>query len=158
MDPSSGLIIVSMPVNCFSQSKNKFMQKIMLILLTGFCGITWLACGNAQKRYFDLNSGENIVVEKDAQGRLVNADDKKPVRFYVDAKTKDTIDGRTGKVVNGELVKVDDERYEYISVQEILAADDDYKKKIEKDGDVKIKSGDKKIKIDGKTGERKVKQ
>lgn len=33
----------------------------------------------------------------------------------------------------------------------------DYKKEVEKDGDVIIKDGNKKIKIDGKTGERKVK-
>jgi hypothetical protein len=60
--------------------------------------------------------------------------------------------------VNGELVKVEEGDYEYISVREILAADDDYKKKVEKDGDVNIKTDDKKIKIDGKTGEKKVKQ
>jgi hypothetical protein len=33
----------------------------------------------------------------------------------------------------------------------------DYKKEVEKDGDVIIKDGNKKIKIDGETGERKVK-
>jgi hypothetical protein len=133
------------------------MKKISLALLTVACGTVWMACGNAEARYIDLASGEKIKVEKDEHGRLVNAEDKKPVRFYVDAKSKDTIDGRTGKVVNGELVMVEDGRYEYITVRETLAADDDFKKKIEKDGDVKIKSGDKKIKIDGKTGERKVK-
>jgi hypothetical protein len=35
---------------------------------------------------------------------------------------------------------------------------DDYKMKVEKDGDVKIKDGDKKTKIDGETGEKKVKK
>ncbi len=34
---------------------------------------------------------------------------------------------------------------------------DDYKKEVEADGDVTIKDGNKKIKIDGETGERKVK-
>jgi hypothetical protein len=34
----------------------------------------------------------------------------------------------------------------------------DYKKEVEKDGDITIKNGDVKIKIDGKTGERKVKR
>ena len=33
----------------------------------------------------------------------------------------------------------------------------DYKKEVEKDGDITIKNGDTKIKIDGETGERKVK-
>ncbi|HYJ38197.1 MAG TPA: hypothetical protein VEV87_06255 [Chitinophagaceae bacterium] len=133
------------------------MKKIIAVLLVVSCGIVWMACGNANARYVDLNSGEKIVVEKDAQGRLVNADDKRPVRFYVDMKTMDTIDGRTGKVVNGELVKVEDAGYEYISVREVLAGDEDFKKKTEKDGDVKIKTDDKKVKIDGKTGEKKVK-
>ena len=133
------------------------MKKINSVILIMSCGIIWMACGNENTRYVDLNSGEKIVVEKDAQGRLVNADDKRPVRFYVDIKTKDTIDGRTGKVVNGELVKVENAGYEYISVRQILTADEDFKKKTEKDGDVKIKTDDKKVKIDGKTGEKKVK-
>ena len=127
------------------------------MLLTVACGCVWIACNEAQARYIDLNSGETIKVMKDKQGRLVNAEDKKPVRFYIDTKTKDTIDGRTGKVVNGELVKSEEGEFEYISVREVLAADEDFKKKVEKDGDVKIKSGDKKVKIDGKTGEKKVK-
>ncbi|MCE3281938.1 MAG: hypothetical protein K0Q66_675 [Chitinophagaceae bacterium] len=33
-----------------------------------------------------------------------------------------------------------------------------YKKKVEDDGDVKIKDGDVKVKIDKETGERKVKR
>jgi hypothetical protein len=132
------------------------MKKVISVLSVLICGSVWLACGNAKVRYVDLNSGEKIVLEKDRQGRLVNADDKKPVRFYVDMKTKDTIDGRTGKVVNGELVRVDN-RYEYISVIEVLAEDEDHKKKTEEDGDVKIKTANKKIKKDGKTGEKKVK-
>ena len=134
------------------------MKKIISLLVIIAGGITWISCGNAKARYIDLNSGEKISIQKDEQGRLVNAEDKRPVRFYIDTKTKDTLDGRTGKVVNGELVKVTDGDYEYITVREILAADDDYKIKVEKDGDVKIKTDNKKIKIDGKTGERKVKQ
>lgn len=128
-----------------------------MMLLGVACVSAWIACSEAQARYIDLTSGEKIKVVKDEQGRLVNAEDKKPVRFYVDTKTKDTIDGRTGKIVNGELVRSDDGGYEYISVREALASDDDFKKKVEKDGDVKIKSGNKKIKIDGETGEKKVK-
>ena len=133
------------------------MKNVVLILLTVGCGIVWIACDEAQAHYIDLNTGERIKVVKDDHGRLVNAEDRKPVRFYIDTKSKDTLDGRTGKVVNGELVKSEEGAYEYISVQEALASDEDFKKKVEKDGDIKIKSGDKKIKIDGKTGEKKVK-
>jgi hypothetical protein len=133
------------------------MKKITVILLTSVCLAAWMSCKNAEARYVDLNTGDRIKVKKDTRGRLVNAADEKPVRFYVDTKTSDTLDGRTGKVVNGELVKVDDGTYEYLVVRETLAADDEFKRKIEEDGDIKIKTSKKKIKIDGKTGKRKVK-
>ena len=133
------------------------MKKITVILLTSVCLAGWMSCKNAEARYVDLNTGDRIKVKKDTRGRLVNAADEKPVRFYVDTKTSDTLDGRTGKVVNGELVKVDDGTYEYLVVRETLAADDEFKRKIDEDGDIKIKTSKKKIKIDGKTGKRKVK-
>ncbi len=133
------------------------MKKITVILLTSVCFAGWMSCNNGEARYVDLNTGDRIKVKKDTRGRLVNAADEKPVRFYVDTKTSDTLDGRTGKVVNGELVKVDDGTYEYLVVRETLAADDEFKRKIEDDGDIKIKTSKKKIKIDGKTGKRKVK-
>ena len=133
------------------------MKKITVILLTSVCLAGWMSCHNPEARYVDLNTGDRIKVKKDTRGRLVNAADEKPVRFYVDTKTSDTLDGRTGKVVNGELVKVDNGTYEYLVVRETLAADDEFKRKIEEDGDIKIKTSKKKIKIDGKTGKRKVK-
>ena len=123
------------------------MKKLGLILVSVAGSIIWTACENAQAHYIDLSSGEQISVMKDDHGRLVDAQTKRPVRFYVDAKTKDTVDGRTGRIVNGELVKVDDGDYEYISVRESLAEDDQYKKKVEEHGEVKIKNGDHKVKI-----------
>ena len=134
------------------------MKKILLTILSIAGIIGWMACNNPQARYIDLNTGEQIKIKKDTHGRLVNAADEKPVRFYVDSKTNDTLDGRTGKVVNGELVKVEEGGYEYITVRETLAADEDFTKKVEADGDIKIKTSKKKIKINGKTGERKVKE
>src|SRR5689334_9309559 len=123
------------------------MKKLGLIMLSFSGWMVWAACENEQPHYIDLGSGQNISVVKDEHGRLVDAQTKRPVRFYVDAKTKDTLDGRTGRVVNGELVKVDDGDYEYISVRESLAEDDQYKKKVEDNGEVKIKNGDHKVKI-----------
>ena len=123
------------------------MKKLITILLASSGMIAWTACDHAQVHYIDLNSGEKIAVVKDEHGRLVEAQTKKPVRFYVDTKSKDTIDGRTGRVVNGELVKVEDGDYEYISVRESIAEDEDYKRKIEGEGEVKIKHGKKKIKF-----------
>ena len=123
------------------------MKQLCLILFSLFGWLVWSACQTSQPRYIDLNSGEKIAIAKDEHGRLVDAQTKRPVRFYVDAKTKDTIDGRTGRVVNGELVKVDEGEYEYISVRESVAEDDQYKKKIEDNGEVKIKQGDHKVKL-----------
>ncbi len=100
---------------------------------------------------------------------MVNADTRKPVIIYVDTQSKDTIYGKTGKIINGMVTKTDDGKYKYVSnvdgPDKIKTGDDDsykikdgdYKKKVEKDGDVKIKEGDKKIKIDGKTGEKTIK-
>ena len=84
------------------------------------------------------------------------------------------------KVINGRVKKADDDRWVYILENEdnnaakrydgdndykVKRTDDeykikngDYKKEVEKDGDVIIKNGDTKIKIDGETGERKVKR
>ena len=127
------------------------MKKLSLIFLALSGWTVWSACEDAQAHYIDLNSGEKIAVVKDDHGRLVDAQTKRPVRFYVDTKSKDTLDGRTGRVVNGELVKVEDGDYEYISVRESLAEDDQYKKKVEANGgEVKIKNGKHKIKIKSK--------
>ncbi len=100
---------------------------------------------------------------------MVNADTREPVIIYVDTQSKDTIYGKTGKVINGNVTKTENGKYKYVSnddgLDKIKTGDDgaykvkdgDYKKKVDKDGDIKIKDGDKKIKIDGKTGEKKVK-
>jgi hypothetical protein len=134
--------------------------------------IMYSGCKSDQ-RYIDLASGEHINIEKDSTtGYMVNADSRKPVNIYVDTKTKDTLYGRTGEVVNGK-VKKNGEKWEYeddeftykegdykLKVEsdgDYKIKDGDYKKKVENDGDVKIKDGDKKVKIDGETGEKKVK-
>jgi len=140
------------------------------------------SCQTQDARYIDLNSGEAVALEKDEQsGLLVDTVTGKPVALYVDTKTKDTVWGKTGKVVNGQVQrnKKEDGNYVYVymdadrRVESNLNNDDehkmepengayeikngDYKKEVEKDGDIKIKDGNKKIKIDGETGERKVK-
>ena len=69
---------------------------------------------------------------------MVNRETKEPVNLYVDLRTKDTIHGATGEVVNGYIIKTNNGKYEY---------DDDYKRKVEED-EAKIKTDDKKIKTD----------
>ncbi|MDQ6763398.1 MAG: hypothetical protein M3015_12330 [Bacteroidota bacterium] len=136
------------------------------LLLT--CSI--ISCADKNHRYIDLETGNYVDVVKDStNGKMVNADTREPVIIYVDTQSKDTIYGKTGKVINGNVTKTENGKYKYVSnddgLDKIKTGDDgaykvkdgDYKKKVDKDGDIKIKDGDKKIKIDGKTGEKKVK-
>jgi hypothetical protein len=140
------------------------------------------SCQTKDARYIDLNTGEAVALEKDEQsGLLVDTATGKTVALYVDTKTKDTVWGKTGKVVNGQIQRNKDGDGDYVyvymdvdrPVESNLNNDGetkvesengayeikngDYKKEVEKDGDIKIKDGNKKIKIDGETGERKVK-
>jgi hypothetical protein len=136
------------------------------------------SCSDSNSRYIDLNSGKSVELKKDDKsGLMVNAETGKPLTLYVDTRTNDTINGKTGKVVNGSIRKADDGRYTYENESAVrkessgggdykIKYDDgeykikkgDYKKEVEKDGDITIKDGDTKIKIDGETGERKVKR
>ncbi len=155
------------------------MKQVFFIGLAALLVLSWQACNNAGNRYVDVNTGKAVTLEKDPKTDLmVNKETGKPVEIYVDTKTGDTIYGRTGKVVNGKLVKKEG-KYVYLDAEErrgevaasgddelkIKRTDDevkikkgDYKKEIEKDGDVTIKDGKTKVKIDGETGERKVKK
>ncbi len=156
------------------------------LAVTGF----WTACNSANGTIaaIDLETGEDItVVEDTSTGAMLNAETRKPVKLFVNKKTRDTIYGVTGEVVNNSISmgsegkyvyygKVTDGDYKMKREQDgnykIKDGDykekyddgdykvkyGDYKKKIDKDGDIKIKDGDKKIKIDGETGEVKVKK
>lgn len=136
--------------------------------LSLICSI--ISCAGKNQRYIDLETGNYVDVVKDStNGTMVNADTREPVIIYVDTQSKDTIYGKTGKVINGDVTKTSDGKYKYTSNNDgpnkVKTDDDgaykikegDYKKKVEADGDVKIKDGDKKIKIDGETGEKKIK-
>jgi hypothetical protein len=139
------------------------MKKILVLL--GIGSVLFAACSNEKDRYVDLRTGETIKVEKDPQtGVWINTETKKPVYIYVDTRKNDTIYGKTGATINGRVVKRDDvywydddDEYKAKYVEVNTQGNGDFEKKVEKDGDIKIKDGDKKIKIDGETGERKEK-
>lgn len=131
------------------------MKKVSIVLF--FASALMWAC-NSQDRYLNLSTGERMELEKDPEtGLMVDAKTKQPVYLYVDTRTNDTIYGKTGKVVNGEIVKVDNE-YKFRGDYEYKSRDGDLKVEVEKDGDIKIKDGDSKLKIDGETGQKKVKK
>lgn len=134
-------------------------MKVIIAAIAGLVTMSlWTGC-KPQDRYLDLNTGDRVDLEKDSSsGLMVRTDTKKPVEIYVDTKTNDTIYAPTGKVINGHVVKLGEWKYKYDDEYMIKNDDADYKKKVEKDGDIKIKDGDTKIKIDGETGERKTKK
>ena len=123
------------------------------------------SCAKKEGRYIDLVTGKPVNVIKDEKtGAMIDADTKQPLYIYVDTKRKDTIYASTSEVINGHVVKTDDNKYVYENDEKLKTEngqtkykDGDYKVEVEKDGDVKIKDGDKKVKIDGTTEERKVK-
>jgi hypothetical protein len=146
--------------------------------ITILSGISFLifgvtSCADNNARYTDLNTGKSITVVKDSStGHMLNAETKEPLVVYYDSQTKDTLYGQTGAVINHKVMKTPEGKYYYevakpVEEKKALTQDEidrellkngDYKKKVEKDGDVKIKSGDTKIKIDGETGEKKIKK
>ena len=118
-----------------------------------------VSCSDDKDRYVDLRTGKSIELVKDENsGLLVDANTKQPAYIYVDTRNDDTIYGKTGEVINGRVIMNDKNEYVYEKdFQPYEVKGDDYKVEVEKDGDMKIKQGDSKIKVVGETGEKKVK-
>ncbi len=130
-------------------------MKHKLILVLGAATILISTGCKDNARYVDPDTGRSLTLVKDeSTGLMVDEETKKPVYIYVDTETKDTVYGPTGKVINGH-VTLEDGKYKYAEY-EIKSGD--YKMEVEKDGDIKIKDGDSKTKIDGETGETKTKK
>lgn len=148
-------------------------MKQLLMVVLAVASFVMMGCDN-DARYVDPNTGEALNLKENENGLLVDAETGESVDIYVDTRSNDTINGRTGKVINGSIRKNDAGVYIYedessnaaksgdVKVKaedgEYKIKDGDYKKEVEKDGDVTIKDGDTKIKVDGETGERKVKK
>ena len=116
-----------------------------------------VSCSREKGAYIDLRSGKSIEVERDpVTGSWINADTKESVYIYVDRKTGDTIYAKSGEVINGHIVLQGEEYwYDQDLEHENNLRTADYKKKTERDCDMKIKKGNVKIKVED--GERKVK-
>jgi len=153
-------------------------MKMKLSFLAGVTVLLFCSC-NSNSRYLDLNTNEYVDVKKDStSGYMVNRKTGEPVDVYVDTKTLDTVYGPTGEIVNGKVhkteegkwtVKMDGDEFKAKSESENSAKvkregdesklkNENYTVKKEGDGDIKIENGSTQVKIDGKTGERKVKK
>src|SRR3982751_6773806 len=120
-------------------------MKTKMFVLAGCIALAGASCNNNKARFLDLNNGESVELTRDEKtGLMVNPETGKPVDIYVDTKTHDTIFGRNGKVINGQVVKNKDGDYAYAGWE------------VKQDGEeYKAKSGDDKIKSEG--DEHKVK-
>lgn len=135
----------------------KNLKKVIKVALVISPIVVLASCNSNKAKYEDLATGEKVYIIKDSQtGMAMDSISQKPVMFYVDLDTKDTINGKTGEVVNNKIVKDAEGKYEMAKSdleQQIdnMKSEDDVKIKVENDGDYKIKTDDKKIKIeDGK--------
>lgn len=133
---------------------------------------------NHQARYLDLSTNQYVDVKKDSSGIMMNAQTGKPMAVYVDTQTHDTIYGQTGEVVNGRvyktkagnwMVKSNDDEFKgksesdntskvKVDGDKVKIKEGAYTYKRDANGDVKIENGRTQVKIDGKTGKRKVKK
>jgi hypothetical protein len=92
--------------------------------------------------YVNLSTGDPVTIVKDeGQGVYVYSDTKKPIErdiFFVDVNSRDTLYGTKGVVVNNAIIKSDVGAW---TLNESM---------VERDGDeIKIKTADGKLKIDG---------
>ncbi len=96
----------------------------------------------ATSSYVNLSTGEPVtIVRDDEKGFYVYSDTKQPIEkdlYFVDTSSRDTLYGPSGLVVNNALIKTPAGTY---TLNEQM---------IERDGDeIKIKTADGKLKIDG---------
>lgn len=93
--------------------KYYFMRQIKFIAALIFFILGIISCSGNAYRYVDLNTGKRINVIKDTTtGFSVNAETKEPVGAYYDSKTKDTLYGKTGELINNKVL-VRDGKYYY---------------------------------------------
>ena len=118
------------------------------------------ACNQSKAKFENLETGKKVFIIKDPEtGYAMDSIENKPVKFYVDLTTKDTIYGETGVVVNNSIIKTAEGTYvldesKFDSDVEAQISSGDVKIKVDGD-EMKIKTDEKKIKIDG--DEKKVK-
>lgn len=136
----------------------------MFVLSAGLLLGTILGCSESKGRYLNLSTGKTIGVEKDEKtGYMVDMQTREPLYIYVDSKKDDTIYAKTGEVINGHVYLDDNNKYVFDGDEKlklddgVTYKDGDYKVKVEENGDMKVKNGDRKVKTDGETGEKKVK-
>jgi len=89
------------------------MTQIKIITPLYFFMVGLISCSGNAYRYVDLNTGKRINVIRDTTtGYRINAETKEPLMVYYDSKTRDTLFGKTGEVINNKII-VRDGKYYY---------------------------------------------
>jgi len=135
------------------------MKQVLIMYAVTAALLLWGCEERTKSGYYDLNTGKSITLVKDEiTGLMVDAETRQPVYIYVNRKTKDTLYGATGEVINGQVVKTDNGSYKYgnLTIKEdedgdFKIKDGDYKRKSDEDGDVKSKDEDGKRKTSDDT-------
>ncbi|HYF30712.1 MAG TPA: hypothetical protein VD993_06310 [Chitinophagaceae bacterium] len=117
--------------------------------------------GDVAYTYIDLNSGDTLDYWFDTERKTVmNRTTGRPVEFYINTTTGDTVYGRGRFVINGLLLQGDDGKWKFDESKVKIDGDElkikDGNRKLKIDGDeIKIKEGGRKIKLDGDEGKLK---
>lgn len=133
---------------------SKILAKVAAV---AFSVVVITGCSNNDSKYKNLQTGEKVYIIKSESGQAIDSVSGKPVEFYVNTETKDTIYGETGEVVNNKVIKTADGVYKLdeskfkSEVEQLLESGEDVKVKVDGE-DMKVKTDDKKIKVeDGET-------
>lgn len=130
------------------------------LALLSTSALVMVSCSNSDSKYKNLQTGEKVYIIKSEEGQAIDSVSGKPVEFYVNTETKDTIYGETGELVNNKIIKTSDGVYKLdeskfkTDVENLIESGENVKVKVDGD-EMKIKTDDKKIKIDG--NDKKVK-
>lgn len=168
----SAMILLLSASSCNDSDKNRYTNLTSGQEVTLIEGDNGIMIDEITKKpvllYVDSRKGDTIYgpTKKVVNGNIERV--REGVYLYDDGgKGRIKIDGEEYKIENGEVkIKREGEEYKYKDGEVTIKSEDgDYKeerkgytKKVDADGDIKIETKDTKTKIDGETGEVKVKK
>ena len=144
------------------------MKKKSLWLIA--LAISIAAATNVQAQFVDLNTGKTVtLVKHQGNGMMFNTENSRPVNIYVNRATNDTFYGRTGVNINGKVSHSSTLGYHYQGDGDYIYRDGEfrlrtesdipgYKRKTRSDGEQKVKYDDYKRKTEPNGGDVKVKE
>ena len=143
-------------------------MKMKLLTLLGAAIFTLGTTAGAQ--FVDLSTGRTVtLVKHQGNGMMYNTENSRPVHIYINRATNDTFYGRTGQNINGKVSHSATAGYHFEGDGEYIYRDGEfrlrresdtpgYKRKTRADGEQKVKYDDYKRKVEPNGGDVKVKE